>query len=117
MRITAQTALFVTAIIASASAAVAANGKLTDLPTGDVWISEPGSRDSNTGAVPDIPPSIVMPEGQNAAPTEFNFNITLTLRKDRHRGVHAGRPLRHASQLAHRGNALRHKFRPDGCRG
>ena len=53
MRITVLIALFVTAIVASTSAAIAQNAKLADLPTGDVWISEPGSqtpsRDGNTG--------------------------------------------------------------------
>ena len=118
MRVTVLIAVFVTAIIASTSAAVAQNGKLADLPTGDVWISEPGSqtppRDGNAGAVPEIPPAIVMPDGQNGAPAEFNFNITLTLRRnDRHR-VHAVRP-RHAAQLAHGGS--HNKFRPGNCRG
>jgi hypothetical protein len=118
MRITVLIALFVTAIVASA--AIAQNAKLADLPTGDVWISEPGSqtpsRDGNTGAVPMIPPGIMMTDEKDAAPAEFNFNITLMLqRNDKHR-VHAGRH-RHAAQAAHRSNRLPHKFRPTACRG
>jgi hypothetical protein len=116
MRVTARTALLVVAIIASTSAAVAQNGKLTDLPTGDVWISEPGSQapsgGGNTRAVPAIPPDIVLPDNKDAAPAEFNFNITLMLqRNDKHR-VHAGRH-RHAAQAAHRSNRLPH----NACRG
>ena len=96
MRITVLIALFVTAIIASTSAAIAQNAKLTDLPTGDVWIFELGSRDGNTRAVPEVPPSNKMPDGQNAAPAEFNFNITLTLRRTDKRRIHAGQH-RHAA--------------------
>jgi hypothetical protein len=119
MCIIARSALFVTVIIASTSAGAADKGKLADLPSGDVWISEPGSqapsRGGNTRPVPEISPSIVVPDGQNAVPAEFNFNITLTLRRnDRHRGVHAGQH-RHAAHPAHRGR--RHEFRPADCRG
>ena len=90
--------------------------KLADLPTGDVWISEPGSQapsgGGNTRAVPAIPPDIVLPDNKDAAPAEFNFNITLMLqRNDKHR-VHAGRH-RHAAQAAHRSNRLPH----NACRG
>jgi hypothetical protein len=118
MRIGTWSALSITAIITSTSVAVAQNAKLVDWPSGDVWISEPESqapsRTGKAGAVPEIPPSIVMTDGQNAVPTEFNFNITLTLRRnDRHR-VHAVRP-RHAAQLAHGGS--HNKFRPGNCRG
>ena len=120
MQITARTVLFVTAIVASASAAVAQNARLADLPTGDVWISEPGSqapfRDGNTRGVPPIPPGIVMPDDKDAAPAEFNFNITLMLRRNYRHRVHAGRH-RHALQAAHRGNGLRHQFRAAECRG
>jgi hypothetical protein len=117
MRVTVLIAVFVTAIIASTSVAAADDAKLADLPTGDVWISDPRSqapfRDSNMGAVPEIPPGIVMPDDKDAAPAEFNFIITLTLRRnDRHR-VHAGR-LRHAARPARRGP--RYKFRPAECR-
>ena len=115
MRIKARTALFVTFVVVSASSAAAQNAKLVDQPSGDVWISEPGSqtpsRDGKAVTAPEIPPSIVMPDGQTAAP-EINFYITLTLRRnDRHSG-HATR-LRHGARLAHRG--ARHKFRPDAC--
>ena len=113
MRITAWTALFLTVVIVSTSVAAADNARLADLPTGEVWIFEPASetppRDRNTGAVLAIPPGTVMPDGQNAAPAEFNFNITLTLRRNDRRSVHAWRH-RHAAQSVHRGP--RHKFRP-----
>jgi hypothetical protein len=106
MRITVLIALFVTAIIASKSAAVAQNAKLADLPTGDVWISEPGSqapsRGGNTRAVPAIPPEIILPDDKDAAPAEFNFSITLTLRRTDKRRTHAGQH-RHAAPSAHRG--------------
>jgi hypothetical protein len=116
MRVTARTALFLSVIVMSTSPSVAQNARLAGLSTGDVWISEPGSRAGNTRAVPEIPPSNKIPNGRNAAPAEFNFNITLTLRRnDRHLGVHAGR-YRHSAQAAHRSNRLPHKFRPTACR-
>ncbi len=102
MRVTTRTSLFLTVIVMSTSPAVAQNARLADLPTGDVWIFEPGSRDGDTRAVPEVPPSNKMPDGQNAAPAEFNFNITLTLRRTDKRRVHAGQH-RHAAQSAHRG--------------
>ena len=115
MRIAAQTALFVTFVVVSAASASAQSAKLVDQPSGDVWISEPGSqtpsRDGKAVTAPEIPPSIVMPDGQTAAP-EFNFYITLTLRRnDRHSG-HVAR-IRHAARVAHRGP--RHKFHPVDC--
>ena len=117
MRIAAQTALLVMFVVVSASSAAAQNTKLVDQPSGDVWISEPGSqtpsRDGKTVTAPEIPPSIVMPDGQTAAP-EFNFNITLTLRRNDRHSSHVTR-IRHKARLAHRGP--RHKFRPDACRG
>ena len=116
MRVTARTALLVVAIIASTSVAAADNVKFADLPTGDVWISEPGSqalsRDGNTGPAPAIPPGIVMPDDKDAAPVEFSFNITLTLRCNDKQRVHTWRH-RHAAQPVHRGP--RHKFRPAEC--
>ena len=109
MRIAAQSALLVVFVIVSASAAAAQNAKLVDQPSGDVWISEPGSqtpsRDGKAVTAPEIPPSIVMPDGQSAAP-EFNFYITLTLRRNGRHNGHLGR-IRHAARLAHRGP--RHK--------
>jgi hypothetical protein len=117
MRITPRIAFFVTAIIASTSLAAADNAKLADLPTGDVWISDPGSqtpsRDGDTRGVPAIPPGIVMPDDKDAAPAEFNFNITLTLRRNDRHSVHAGRHW-HSARLGHRG--LRHNCRPAKCR-
>ena len=113
MRIAARTTLFVTFIIASTSIVAAQSAKLVDQPSGDVWISEPGSqtpsRDGKAVTAPEIPPSIVMPDGQTAAP-EFNFYITLTLRQNDRHSNHGGR-IRHAARLAHRG--ARHKFHPD----
>jgi hypothetical protein len=115
MRIAAQTAFLVMFVVVSASSAAAQNAKLVDQPSGDVWISEPGSqtpsRDGKAVTAPEISPSIVTPDGQTAAP-EINFYITLTLRRnDRHSG-HGGR-IRHAMRFAHRGP--RHKFRLDAC--
>ena len=113
MRIAAQTALFVTFVVVSAASASAQSAKLVDQPSGDVWISEPGSqtpsRDGKAVTAPEIPPSIVTPDGQTAAP-EFNFYIPLTLRQNDRHSNHGGR-IRHAARLAHRG--ARHKFHPD----
>ena len=116
MRIAAQTAFLVMFVVVSASSAAAQNAKLVDQPSGDVWISEPGSqtpsRDGKAVTAPEIPPSIVTPDGQTAAP-EINFYITLTLRRNDRHSNHVGR-IRHAARLAHRGP--RHKIRPDACR-
>jgi hypothetical protein len=110
--------MFFGAVVAAcASSATAQDAGFADKSADDVSIFERRPHTSwRMGRVleaPETPPNGVMPEGQNPAPPEFNFNITLTLRPNDRRGVHAGRSGR-ASHATHRGQ--RHRFGANGCR-
>lgn len=118
MHLTVRTVLFGAFVAACASSAAAKDARLVDWSADDVSISERGPqtpwRVGDVLVAPETPPNDVMPDGQNAAPAEFNFNITLTLRPNGRRGVHVGRS-GHASRAIHRGR--RHRFRADNCIG
>ena len=92
MRIRVQTALQVAATILSMPVAAAElSPNPGELPTGDVWPSEaesqrPSSKANERPAIPRRdegvrPSSLALPEYKVDIPTEFKFNITLTIRR------------------------------------
>jgi hypothetical protein len=102
MRIRVQTALQVAALLLSMPVVAAElSPNPGEWPTGDVWPSEAASRTASPRANerPVTPPrdervrhgNPALPEHKFDIPTEFKFNITLTIRRENKSPEHHGR--------------------------
>jgi hypothetical protein len=130
MRIAIQSAAHITAVMFSTSVmAVEISPSAAELPSGDVWPSratpQRSSQTRNEIETPAIPLPPARPLGGNVAPnefkldvpTEFKFNITLTIRPNDNPLVnHAARSHRPVG-FACRGDCRGQKFRPAHCHG
>jgi hypothetical protein len=119
MRVAIQSALQIAAAIFSTSAIAAEiSSNVTELPTGDVWPSQATPHGSSHAGKEEGTPAIPPPPARpSAAPTEFKFDITLTIRpNDRPLGDHAVRSHRPVG-FAYRGDCRGQKFRMAHCHG
>jgi hypothetical protein len=130
MRIATQSTANIAAVIFSTSVMAAEiSSNAAELPTGDVWPSQgtpkASSHTANEIETPAIPLPPARPLSVNVAPnefkldvpTEFKFNITLTIRpNDGPFGNHAARSRRPVG-FAYRGDCRVQKFRMAHCHG
>jgi hypothetical protein len=130
MRIAMQSAAHITAVMFSTSVMAAEiPPSAAELPSGDVWPShatpQRSSQTRNEIEAPAIPLPPARPSGGNVAPnefklnvpTEFKFNITLTIRpNDNPLANHAARSHRPVG-FAYHGDCRNQKFRMAHCRG
>jgi hypothetical protein len=128
MRIAIQSALHVaTVIISTSMIAAEISPNAAELPTGDIWPSgaphlDPSrkteDKEKRATPVPVPRPSNIAPaELKFDVPTEFKFDITLTIRpNDKPLGNHAVRSHRPAG-FAHRADCRGQKLRSAHCLG
>ena len=130
MRIAIQSAAHITALMFSTSVMAAEiSPSAPELPSGDVWPShltpQRSSQPRNEIETPAIPLPPARPLARKLAPTElkfdvpteFKFNITLTIRpNDNLLGNHAARSHRPVG-FAYHGDCRNQKFRMAHCRG
>jgi len=118
MRVGIQVALQIAVVAASTSLGAAElSPRPGDLPTGDVWIPASGSQRAFRANDPEAATALRTPDAETpnrAAPTEFKFNITLTIR-----GIGRGSALhsRRGVEIARRMNCLHHRPRSTHCVG
>jgi hypothetical protein len=116
-------ALFVAVIFSTSVAAAEFSPNSAAWPSGDGWVIQLGPQEIKRAAhdweIPDSPllPDAVTPNTIVSVPTEFKFNITLTIRRsDKSSRHHSARP-RDTVRLADCGDVKRHNLRPAQCRG
>ena len=116
-------ALFVASISSTSVAAAEPSPNSTAWPSSDGWIIQVGpqgaTRATHDWEIPDSPllPDAVMPKTVISVPTEFKFDITLTVRRDeKSLGKHGAR-FRRPLGIAHCGNEAARNLRPAQCRG
>jgi hypothetical protein len=119
MRVRIKIALQIAVVAASTSLGAAElSPRAGDLPTGDVWIPASGSqRAFRANDPPEAATALRTPDAETpnrAAPTEFKFNITLTIR-----GIGRGSALhsRRGVEIARRMKCLHHRLRSTDCVG
>jgi hypothetical protein len=92
-------------------------------PSGDGWIIQldpPGvMHAAHDWETPDslLLPDAATPKTMISIPTEFKFDITLTIRHDDKLLGHHGARFRHPVGTAHSGDVTPHNLRPAHCRG
>jgi hypothetical protein len=119
MRIAIQSALHIAAVIISTSVIAAEiSPNAVELPTGDVWPSgaphlgqsrttQEKAKPATPAPLPPRPSNIAPAEFKFDVPTEFKFNITLTIQPN-------DKPLGNRAARSHRPAAFAHR---NGCRG
>ena len=130
MRFAIHSAAYIVAVMFSTSVmAVEISPSAAELPSGDVWpfhaTQQRSSQSQTEIETPDIPLPPARPLAGNVAPnefkfdvpTEFKFNITLTIRpNDNSLANHAARSHRPVG-FAYHGDCRSQKVRPARCRG
>ena len=114
-------ALFVAAIFSTSVAAAEFSPNSAAWPRGDGWIiqAQAATRAAHDWEIPDSPllPDGVMPKTVISVPTEFKFDVTLTIRRnEKSLGPHGAR-FRRPMGIAHCGNEAARNLRPAQCRG
>ena len=116
-------ALFVAVIFSTSVAAAEFSPNSAAWPSGDGWVIQLGPQEIKRAAhdweIPDSPllPDAVTPNTIVSVPTEFKFNITLTIQpNDKPLGNHAARSHRPAG-FAHRNDCRGQKLRSAHCLG
>jgi len=116
-------ALFVAAIFSTSVAAAEFSPNSAAWPSGDGWIIQLNPRGVTHAAhdweIPDSPPlpDAVTPKTIISVPTEFKFDITLTIRhNDKSVGNHVARA-RHPAGTAYCGDVTPHYLQPARCPG
>jgi hypothetical protein len=116
-------ALFVAAIFSTSVASAGLSPNSAEWPIGDGWIIHLSRKEithaEHDWEIPDSPllPDAVIPKTVISVPTEFKFDVTLTIRhNDKALGFHDARR-RHRVGTVHCGDGARHNWRPVRCRG
>jgi hypothetical protein len=116
-------ALFVAAIFSTSVAAAEFSPNSAAWPRGDDWIIQVGLQGARRAAhdweIPDSPllPDGVMPKTVISVPTEFKFDVTLTIRRnEKSLGPHGAR-FRRPMGTAHCSDDAPHNLRLAHCRG
>jgi hypothetical protein len=119
----AQAAIIATTIFSTSVNAAEVSPNSAEWPRGDGWVLQLGPQELKRAAhdweIPDSPllPDAVTPRTVISMPTEFKFDITLTLRRsDKSLRNHAARARRPAV-TAHCVDVTPHKLQPAGCPG
>ena len=122
MRVGIQAAFLVSIVAISTSAAAAEfSPQADDRPTGDVWISATGpQRAYHAGDRVEAATALQAPDAETrnraaAPPTEFKFNITLTIR-----GIGRGNSVlrfRRAADFSRPPSCLHNRLRSTHCAG
>ena len=116
-------ALFVAAIFSPSGASGGFLPSSAEWPTGDGWIVHVNPKEithaEHDWEIPDSPllPDAVIPKTVISVPTEFKFDITLTIQNNEKSMGHHGARFRHPVGSAHCGDGARHNWRPARCRG
>jgi hypothetical protein len=116
-------ALFVAAIFSTSVAAAELSPNSAAWPSGDGWIIQLDRPEVTPAAhdweIPDSPllPDAVTPKTIISVPTEFKFDVTLTIRHDDKALENHGMRARHPVGTAHCGDEAPRKLRPAHCRG
>jgi hypothetical protein len=118
-----RTALFVAAIFSTSVAAAEVSPNSAAWPNGHGWViqlaSQGVTRAAHDWEIPDplLLPDAVTPQTVISIPTEFKFDITLTIRRNgKSLGNHGAR-FRHPVGIAHCGDEAPRNLRPAHCRG
>jgi hypothetical protein len=116
-------ALFVFAVPSTSAAAAEFLPNSAEWPSGDGWILQlnppAATHATYDWEIPDSPllPDAVTPKTMISVPTEFKFNITLTIRhNDKSLRNHAARA-RHPAGTAHCVDVTPHNLQPARCPG
>jgi hypothetical protein len=116
-------ALFVASISSTSVAAAEPSPNSTAWPSSDGWIiqvrPQGATRAAHDWEIPDSPllPDAVMPKTVISVPTEFKFDVTLTIRRnEKSLGPHGAR-FRRPMGTAHCSDDAPHNLRLAHCRG
>jgi hypothetical protein len=112
-------ALFVAAIFSTSVAATEFSPNSAEWPNGDGWIIQldpprviHAAHDWDSPLLPDA----VTPKIMFSVPTEFKFDVTLTIRNNDRSHANHGARTRHLLGTAHCGDEAPHHLRPAHCR-
>ena len=121
--IAVQAAAIAATIFSTSVTAAEISPNSAEWPSGDGWIIQldpPGvTHAAYDWEMPDSPllPDAVMPKTVISVPTDFKFNITLTIRHNDKSPSNHGARIRHPLGAAHCGDVTRHNLEPAHCRG
>ncbi len=121
--IAVQAATIAATILSTSVTAAEVSPNSAEWPSGDGWVIQMGPQEIKRAAhdweIPDSPllPDAVTPKTVISVPTEFKFNVTLTIRhSDKSLGNHAARA-RHPARSALCVDGTPHNLQPARCRG
>jgi hypothetical protein len=123
LRIAVQAATMAATILSTSMTAAEVSPSSAEWPTGEGWIIQVGPQELKRAAhdweIPDSPllPDAVTPKTVITVPTDFKFNVTLTIRHNDKSLENHGTRARHPVGTAHCGNEAPRKLRPARCRG
>jgi hypothetical protein len=119
--IAVEAAIIVTTIFSTSVNAAEISSNSAEWPRGDGWVLQLGpqelKRATHDWEIPDSPllPDVVTPRTVISMPTEFKFDITLTIRhSDKSLRNHAARA-RHPTGTAHCVDVTPHNLQPARC--
>jgi hypothetical protein len=121
--IAVQAATIAATIFSTSVTAAEVSRNSAEWPSGDGWIIQPARSGVTHAAhdweMPDSPllPDAVTPKTVISVPTEFKFNVTLTIRRDDKSHKNHGARVRHPVGTAHCGDRAPHKSPPAHCSG
>ena len=121
--IAVQAAAIAATIFSTSVTAAEISPNSAEWPSGDGWVFQLSpqeiKRATHDWDIPDLPllPDAVTPKTVISVPTEYKFNITLTIRRSDKSLGHHGAGIRHPVGTPHCGDEASHNLWPAQCRG
>jgi hypothetical protein len=121
--IAVQAATIAATIFSTSVTATEVSPNSAEWPRGDGWVTQLGTQEIKRAAhdweIPDslLLPDAVTPKTVISVPTEFEFDVTLTIRHNDKSHENHGARARHPVGTAHCGDQAPHKSRPAHCSG